>query len=295
MPTPEQIREYQEKLYQREIDKQVQEYVAKTVYTSGELIETTLPEVLWTVNQLILQGLTVIAGQSKVGKSWFLLQMGICISSGTRFLGRYRCQQQDVLYVALEDNKRRMRDRLLRLGKASTRLFLDTSNFITPQTLPAVLDAMPTVQTVIIDTLGRYLEQEGVDSNSYHEQTKAVGALHSLAKERGISIIICTHTRKNTGQNSDFADDVIGSKATIAVADTILKISRARFENSGKLEITGRDVNERTIEIAHDESWLWLDVTEPLPKNNDANPDRNIEPAYSEWSHDGETQGELEF
>lgn len=294
MPTPEQIREYQEKLYQREVNQQIQEHVQNKIYTSSELIERNLPEVYWTVNQMILQGLTIIAGQSKVGKSWFLLQMGICIASGGRFLGKYRCQQQDTLYIALEDNQRRMRDRLLRIGHTSKRLFIDTTNVINPQTLPAVLDAMPTVQTVIIDTLGRYLEGEGVDSNSYHEQTKAVGALHSLAKERGISIIACTHTRKNSGQkDSDFADDVIGSKATIAVADTVLKLSRARFQEDGKLEITGRDVNERVLELSHAENWLWFDVTaEPEPPID--NPNRDIEPAYSEWNADG-NQGELEF
>jgi len=295
MPTPEQIRNAQDSYKSQEQKAKSEQHVKENVYTADGVIEQQLPLVLWTVSGLIIQGLTVIAGQAKIGKSWLLLQMAICIASGTKFLGRYRCQQQDVLYVALEDNKRRIRDRLLRIGKSSAHLYFDTSNFITPETLPHVLNAMPNVKTVIIDTLGRYLERETADSNSYHEMTKVMGALHTLAKERGISIIVCTHTRKNSGQNTDFADDVIGSKATIGAADTVLKLSRLRFQNDGKLEVSGKDVEERTIPIAHGDNWLWFDTSAPSPRESDDNPDRNIEPAYSEWSPDGAEQGELEF
>lgn len=258
MPTPDEVRNYQAKHVENQKRTDARQHVA-TIWHAVNFAEMEMPEIDWLVPSLIAPGLTTIAGQSKAGKSWLLLQLGLAVSAGGKFLCSLRCKKADVLYLALEDNNRRIKSRLLTLGMNLTRdMYIDTTNKVTPQNIEAVLDEMPTVQMVIIDTIGRYHENEGVDSNDYVGNTKLAGRLHSIAKERDIAVVMCTHTRKDPS-GTDWLDSVIGSKATVAVSDTILLLTRKRETMEGKLHITGRDVEERTIEIEHAERWLWYD------------------------------------
>jgi len=43
----------------------------------------------------------------------------------------------------------------------------------------------------------------------------------------------------------------------VAVADTIIKLSRNRNEAEGTLYLTGRDVEEKEFTLERDDSWLW--------------------------------------
>jgi len=258
MATYDQIRNYQTKHVDNQKRTEARQHVG-TIRNAVEFAEMDMPEIDWFVPSLIAPGLTTLAGQSGAGKSWLLLQLGLAVSAGGLFLNNLRCRKANVLYIALEDNNRRMKRRLLHIGVNLTRgLFIDTTNTVNPQNLETILDEMPTVEMVIIDTLGRYLVPENVDGNDYMEMTKHAGALHSIAKERNIAIIACTHTRKGA-KTADGIDGVMGSKALPAVSDTVLMLTRQIEETEGKLYVTGRDVEERTIEMEHTEKWLWYD------------------------------------
>ena len=69
------------------------------------------------IEDMILQGLTLIAGAPKSGKSWMMLDMCLAVSSGRSFLGRktLRCE---VAYFPLEDQEERVKKRMLDLGEA---------------------------------------------------------------------------------------------------------------------------------------------------------------------------------
>ena len=258
MPTPDKIIEYQKNAANNKAKQEAWEHV-RTLRSAVDFTRMNLPPIDWLVPGLIAPGLTTIAGQSKAGKSWFLLQLGLSVSAGGVFIGNIRCKKADVLYFALEDQDRRIISRIDKLGIPATRnLYIDTSNKVTPQNINPILDELPSIQMIIIDTLGRYLENEGIDSNDYNEMTKAAGQMHTLAKERNIAVIVCTHTRKEADKH-DWLDGVMGSKALVAVSDTILKLSRQRETTEGKLQVTGRDVEERTIEMEHTYDWLWYD------------------------------------
>ena len=53
-----------------------------------------------------------MAGAPKLGKSWLALSLGIAVGSGGVALGKIDVDQGDVLYLALEDNARRLQERL---------------------------------------------------------------------------------------------------------------------------------------------------------------------------------------
>jgi len=266
MPSLNDLRDY----HQNQQKTESREHVL-SIKNALNFSRLELPPVNWLVPQLISPGLITIAGRSDAGKSWLLLQLGLAVSAGALFIGNLRCKQADVLYLALEDNDRRIRSRLHKLGMPPTRnLYIDTSNKVTPKNINDMLNEMPSIQMVIIDTLGRYHENEGINGNDYAEVTKAAGALHNIAKEREIAVIACTHTRKGA-KEEEGTEGVSGSKALVSVSDTVLMLSRKVEETNGKLYVTGRDVMERTIEMEHTEDWLWFDKNasrggEPAPE-----------------------------
>ena len=83
--------------------------------TGEELLLQDIEPTRWIVPGLLPEGLSVLAGRPKKGKSWFALDLAICVAMGKRFLERFDCPSADVLYLALEDGKARLFERLSKL------------------------------------------------------------------------------------------------------------------------------------------------------------------------------------
>ena len=49
-------------------------------------------------------------------KSWTMLKIGYAVVNGVDFMG-HKTEQGDVLYLALEDSKRRIKDRVIKMGE----------------------------------------------------------------------------------------------------------------------------------------------------------------------------------
>ena len=86
----------------------------KTDWTVDELYEADFPEPKWIVPDLLPTGLASLAGRPKLGKSWLALQLAAAVACGEHFLD-WAVQDGRVLFIALEDPPRRLRDRLGRL------------------------------------------------------------------------------------------------------------------------------------------------------------------------------------
>lgn len=84
------------------------------VRSAQDLLVSPLEGVAWLVEELITTGLVVLAGTPKVGKSWFCLCLGLCVSLGTTFL-EHATECADVLYLCLEDQYGRIQSRLFHL------------------------------------------------------------------------------------------------------------------------------------------------------------------------------------
>jgi hypothetical protein len=83
--------------------------------TARKLMETDYPTPQFLVPGLIVEGLTLLAGRPKIGKSWLALACAVAVATGGEFLGR-KATQGEVLYLALEDSPRRIKKRLRELG-----------------------------------------------------------------------------------------------------------------------------------------------------------------------------------
>ncbi len=82
-----------------------------TVFTAAELMAQDIPPVRWILPGILPEGLTILAGKPKMGKSWLALDLSVAVATGGKVLG-LQVEQAGVLYLALEDTKRRLQDRL---------------------------------------------------------------------------------------------------------------------------------------------------------------------------------------
>ena len=233
-----------------------------TYFTADELMETDFPEPRWAVPGLIAEGLTLLAGAPKLGKSWLVLGLGITTASGTPALGKIESAAGDVLYCALEDTPRRLKSRLAKMlrGEAKPRrLTIATSLPQMPQAVGIIgewLDEHPDARLVIVDVLGKIRPPDGDRANAYERDYNVIGQLKRLADAHSVAVVVVTHTRKMGAE--DAFDTVSGSTGLTGAADTTLVLRRGRGESSAVLHVTGRDVEESEYALTFDSlSGTW--------------------------------------
>src|SRR3954471_23399562 len=93
--------------------------------TAADLMAEALPPIRYVVPGYVTEGLTLLGGKPKIGKSWLTAGLCIAVATGGYALGSIKVDGGDVLWLALEDNKRRLQRRLKQLlptGKRPKRL-----------------------------------------------------------------------------------------------------------------------------------------------------------------------------
>src|SRR4051794_36654660 len=78
------------------------------IYTTDSLRFQQFPTLKMICGDIVVEGLTLLAAKPKIGKTWLALDIAIAVDTGGYCLGDIECEQGDVLFLALEDNKRRM-------------------------------------------------------------------------------------------------------------------------------------------------------------------------------------------
>src|SRR5262245_60828560 len=80
--------------------------------TATDLMAKEFREPQWAVPEFVPEGLTLLAGKPKTGKSWLALDFAVAVAAGSCAMGNVTCKRGDVLYLALEDTQRRLHGRL---------------------------------------------------------------------------------------------------------------------------------------------------------------------------------------
>jgi hypothetical protein len=226
----------------------------RTSWTAADLLAAELPEPRCAVDDLITEGLTFECGAPKIGKSWLGLGLGIAVAAGGFAFGKIKVEQGDVLYLALEDNPRRLQTRLrMLLGENSPPdgLYIETEweRFDRGgiERLEAWLDEHPNTRLVVIDVWTRIRPFASNHTDRYQADYEAASAVQALGIRRGVAVLALYHTRK--AESSDFVETVQGTFGTAGAADTIIVIKRSRGEADATLHVTGRDVEERELAL----------------------------------------------
>ena len=89
------------------------------IFSAADLQGRVFPPIKWIVPDILPEGLTLLAGKPKLGKSWLALDIAVAVASGGSVLGR-ECEPGPVLCLALEDNQRRLQRRLQRVAGSTS-------------------------------------------------------------------------------------------------------------------------------------------------------------------------------
>lgn len=195
----------------------------------------------------VIEGLTLLAGAPKIGKSWMALGWGVSVASGTPAFGTIAVEQGDVLYLALEDNERRLKKRLRKMGiVAPERLTLvtqwpDLDNGCIAE-MEAWVDDVTNPMLIIVDVFNKVRPATGRGEPQYEADYRALGGLQAFASARNIAIVIVHHTRKMEAE--DPFDTVSGSRGLTGAADSVLVLHREAGTGTPKLYGRGRDIEE---------------------------------------------------
>jgi RecA-family ATPase len=195
----------------------------------------------------IVEGLTLFAGKPKIGKSWLLLHAAIAVSRGGFTLGDVHCPEGDVLYCALEDNKRRLQSRMSKLMGTSPwppRLsFACEMPRLTEGGLDYIkkwIEGAKQPRLVVIDVLAMVRMPNRKDVSTYDADYQAVKELRALAHKKGIAVVLVHHLRK--AEADDAFDTISGTLGLTGAPDTVMVIKR---DTSGTtLHARGRDLIE---------------------------------------------------
>ena len=220
----------------------------------------------WAVPDLIPEGLSLLAGRPKAGKSWLALDFAIAVAGGTVAMGNVPCDPGPVLYLALEDTLRRLQNRLkavLQGQPAPAALQVTTqwklANEGGIEQLRKWLVNNREAKLVLIDTLQKIRGTRDRYAGIYEDDYRIVGEFKKLADEFTVPIVMLHHVNKIG--NSDPLMAVSGTAGLTGSADTVLVLAREPKATTGTLYVRGRDVNEDEIALQFDEKtgkWLKL-------------------------------------
>lgn len=193
----------------------------KLAVIDGEtLMDMKLPPTKFCVDTLLPQGLCILGGASKIGKSWWVLDLCVRIAKGEP-MWDLKTTAGTTLYLCLEDTLRRVQNRLLCItdevppnaffatsaGTLSDCLCEQIRNFVKehPDTVFVAVDTFQIVRNNSIDT-------------SYANDYEEIRILKQLADELSICLLLVHHLRKQG--DSDPFNKLTGTTGIVGAVDT---------------------------------------------------------------------------
>jgi hypothetical protein len=223
--------------------------------TAKELMEMTFEPTRWVVPDVLPEGLSLLVGKPKKGKSWMALGMCEAVATGGVAFGTRRVEQGDALYLALEDNHKRLQKRLKKVlngAPAPDRMHIHTEwqrlDEGGAERLDEWLTDHPEARLVVIDTLAK-IRPSVRGSNIYTEDYAALEKLLPLAAKHGVAIIVVHHLRKMGA--ADPMDEISSSTGLTAGVDGFLILRRTPGSKGPTLFVDGRDIEEPTEYALH--------------------------------------------
>ena len=198
-------------------------------YSAAELEGMKFPPIRYVVDGYIAEGLTILAGRPKLGKSWLCLDVACAVADGGVACGSISCEQGDVLYLALEDNQRRMQRRMrsiLPAGRWPQRLTIwhECGSLETSLAqIRAWIDEAENPRLADPRFPARVRPEKKASETHMHADHRALTGLHTLASESSVAIVAVTHTRKMDAD--DPLDTVSGTLGLAGAADTVLVLA----------------------------------------------------------------------
>jgi hypothetical protein len=232
---------------------------------ASELRTLTFDPIRYVVPGYIAEGCTILAGKPKLGKSWLCLEAGLAVASGTTCLGGILCQKGSVLFLALEDNRRRLQRRMDKVLSPFGGEWPEAFEYATEwpradeggiEHIREWIEGTPDARLIVVDVLAMFRPARGNQQSLYEADYAAVSGLQGLASRYGIAVVIVHHVRKSPAETDPF-EKVSGTMGLTGAADTVLVLDRD--SNGVTLYGRGRDIEEIETAVTFDkDSCRWI-------------------------------------
>ena len=214
----------------------------------------------FVVDDLLPQGLHLLAEAPKIGKSWLALWLCLQVARGEP-LWNFVTKPCEVLYLCLEDSFQRIQNRLFDLTEDAPpslhfAVMAEQLHSGLVEQIEQFLKEHPATGLVIIDTLQR-IRAVGSEANPYASDYRDIGVLKALADHHRIAILLIHHLRKLN--DDDPMNMISGTTGLSGATDSNFVLRRSkRGENTATLYCTGRDIPYRELSLEFDsESHIW--------------------------------------
>lgn len=215
------------------------------------------------VDSLLSQGLHILAGSPKVGKSWLALWLAVTVAKGEPVWGM-AVKPGSVLYLFLEDSQLRIQNRLFQITEdapAAVHFCTEAALLgcgLEEQLENFLAEHLDTV-LVIIDTL-QMIRNARYD-NTYANDYRDLSALKQIADHHGLAILLIHHLRKEPAE--DVFNRISGTTAISGAVDTSLTlVEERRGSRRAKLFCVGRDIEYREMELERNGDNIWEVVSD---------------------------------
>jgi len=187
-----------------------------------ELMQQSEEEDSWVWDGILpAEGVSLLAGSPKSGKSTFARNLALAVARGEPFLGRATLRGP-VIYLGLEEIRREVRSHFQRMGAEEEEIYLHVGP-APADALESLRDAIHESQAVltIVDPMLKLIRVEDVNA----ELSGKLESVINLARETGCHILQSHHTRKAAGGNWD---TILGSTAILGGVDTAILLREAK-------------------------------------------------------------------
>ena len=254
-----------EELY-RKIQR-VQDPAYLHTVTFDQLMDSVFQGRPAVIDNFLYPGVYLLAGAPKIGKSFLVAQIAYHVSVGKELWG-YIVHPGTVLYLALEDDERRLQNRMFRMFdvEGTSDLYFATHAKMIGRGLDEQLEGFigehRDTRLIIIDTLQKVRETVK-DAYSYANDYEVIGRLKTFAGKYGICVLLVHHTRKQPA--GDSFEMISGTTGLLGCADGALLMQKEkRTSYTATLDVVGRDQPDQRLYLIKDPEHLnWeLDHTE---------------------------------
>lgn len=242
----------------------------KTSMTWEELEKVKISPLTFTIDKLLPQGLFILAGAPKIGKSWLTLDLCVAVADDKNWLD-HKATQGNVMYYALEDNWRRLQSRIKMqhgtlTNKKSLQLIIKPTDITgLGNAIFAQVKAHPNTRLVCIDTIAYVRDYNSTSIISYSHDRKDMAAIKEIANLHDITIVCIQHTRKMNDSNN-VINQISGSTGLTGTTDgNMVLIKKHNMETKGTLLIENRDTKSVEFNVEFDETtFRWKNLGEKI-------------------------------
>ena len=231
-----------------------------------EIMSTAYKPLEYCVDGLLTQGLYLLAGAPKVGKSWLALDICLSVAKGEDVL-KHQTHIGTALYLCLEDSYNRIQNRLYELTDEPTeKLYFAIMSESLGNGLELQIEKFKSehsdLKLVVIDTLQMVRNEKDC---GYGADYKELSVLKNLADKLAITILLVHHTRKC--YDSDPFNMISGSTGISGCVDgSMVLMESKRGSREAMLYCIGRDIENQEYRVLfHDHRWTPCDEIAPTP------------------------------